>query len=370
MSKKDYYKVLELSESDKKLQGKAFEDKLKKNYRKLSMKYHPDRNTNRSDKEKKEAEEKFKDCVEAYEVLSDVQKRQHYDMYGTMDGSQFNGGGFGNMSDVMKEFMRHAHGFNPFENEPKQRSYKGTDIQVNVSLTLEELYEGGKRDVTYNKEKPCKHCGGNGLGKDGRIDKCPHCNGSGYIIRTMQHGFTIVQQQTTCPHCNGNGETIVNGCKHCNGTGNVREKHTITIDIPNGAVNNSYFTIKGQGNHCVRSLGKDGDLHIIFNVKEHPDFDVSSNNIYNIVTLAEVPILDCITGCDFNVKGIDGKTYKITVQPNTEQGIILRLNGLGLRKQNGQRGDMDVIIKHKFPNNLSKEEKEKLNELKTSKNFQ
>lgn len=371
MNKKDYYKVLELSESDKKLQGKEFEDKLKKNYRKLSMKYHPDRNTNKSDKEKKEAEEKFKDCVEAYEILSDTQKRQHYDIYGTMDGSQFNGGGFGNMSDVMKEFMRHAHGFgfNPFDDGPRQRVYKGSDIKVNVTLTLEELFNGGKRDVTYNKEKECKHCKGSGLGEGGRIDKCPHCNGSGYIVRVMQHGFAVVQQQTTCPHCNGSGETIINGCKHCGSTGNVREKHTITIDIPNGVVDNSYITVQGQGNRCARSQGVDGDLIVIFKIKEHKDFDVSSTNPFNLMSLIEVPILDCITGCEFNVVAIDGKTYKVNVKPNTEQGTTLRLKGLGLRKNNGSRGDFDVIVKHKFPSTLSEEEIEKINELKELKNF-
>lgn len=371
MSKKDYYKVLELSDSDKRLQGKEFEDKLKKNYRKLSMKYHPDRNNNKSEKEKKEAEEKFKDCVEAYEVLSDTQKRQHYDMYGTMDGSQFNSGGFGSMSDVMREFMRHAggFGFNPFEDEPRRKYYKGKDVKVNVTLTLEELYNGGKRDVTYNKEKACPHCKGSGLGEGGKVDKCPHCNGSGYVVRVMQHGFAVVQQQTTCPHCNGSGEAIVNPCKHCGGTGSLRDKHTITIEIPNGVVDSSYITIQGQGNHCIRSMGADGDLILIFNIKEHKDFDVSSTNIYNLVTLLEVPILECITGGECEVKGIDGKTYKTQIKPNTEQGTTIRLKGLGLRKQNGQRGDLDVLIKHKFPTTLNSEERNKIEELKQSQNF-
>lgn len=368
MNKKDYYKILDLSESDKKLKGKEFEDKLKKNYRKLSMKYHPDRNTNKSEKEKKDAEEKFKDCVEAYEILSDSQKRQQYDMYGSVDGSGFMGG-FKDMSDVMREFMRHAGGFNPFGDEPRQKVYKGSDVRVNVNLTLEELYHGGKRDVTFNKDKPCPKCNGKGFGKDGRIEKCSHCNGSGYIVQTMQHGFTIIQQQTPCPHCKGIGETVINGCKHCNATGNVKEKHTITIDIPNGVVNNSYVTLMGEGNHCVRSQGANGDLHIVFNIKEHSDFDISSRQIYNLVTLAEVPILDCITGGEYIVKGLDGKQYKVTIKPNTEQGTTLRLNGLGLRKKDGSRGDLDILVKHKFPQTLSDDEIEKLNNLKNSKNF-
>lgn len=370
MSKKDYYKVLNLSDSDKKLQGKEFEDKLKKNYRKLTMKYHPDRNTTKSEEEKKQCEEKFKECVEAYEVLSDQQKRQQYDTFGTIDGNGFSSGGFGNMSDVMREFMRHAGGFggyNPFENE--RRVYKGSNIKVNVELTLEELYNGGKREVSYYKENPCKECNGSGLGKNGKIDKCPHCNGSGYIVRTMQQGYAIIQQQTQCPHCEGSGETIVNGCKNCNSTGNVREKHTINIDIPNGVVDGSYITIQGKGNHCVRSQGADGDLFVVFKIKEHEDFDISSTNPFNLVTLIEIPILDCITGGEAFVKATDGKTYKITIKPNTEQGTTLRLNGLGLRKQNGARGDLNVIVKHKFPNNLTEEEKNKINDLKASKNF-
>lgn len=369
MKKKDYYKILELSESDKKLQGKEFDDKLKKNYRKLSMKYHPDRNTNKSDKEKKEAEEKFKDCVEAYEILSDSQKRQQYDMFGTTNGNGFMGG-FSNMSDVMREFMRHAGGFNPFSEEPREKVYRGTDVRVNVTLTLEELFNGGKRDVTFYKEKPCKKCNGKGLEKDGRIEQCPHCKGSGYMVQTMQHGYTIIQHQVPCKHCNGSGEIVVNGCKHCNATGNVKEKHTITIEIPNGTVNNSYFTIAGEGNHCVRSQGANGNLHIVFNVKEHEDFDVSSRQLYNLVILAEVPILDCITGGEFKVKNIDGKTYNVKINPNTEQGTILRLNGLGLRKQDGSRGDLEILVKHKFPQTLSDDEKGKLDELKKSKNFQ
>lgn len=371
MSKKDYYKILGLSESDKKLQGKEFEDKLKKNYRKLTMKYHPDRNTTKSDEEKKECEDKFKDCVEAYEVLSDSQKRQQYDTFGTVDGNGFSGGGFSNMSDVMREFMRHAGGFGGFDpfSQNTNRVKKGSDIKVNCKLTLEELYKGGKREVTYTKEKECKHCNGSGLGEGGRIDKCPHCNGSGYIVRVMQHGFAMVQQQTTCPHCKGEGEIIVNGCKHCNSTGNVREKHTITIDIPNGVVNNSYITIKGQGNRCERSQGIDGDLYIIFQIAEHKDFDISDSNPYTLVSLVEIPILDCITGGECYVTAIDGKKYKFEIKPNTEQGTILRLNGKGLRKQNGSYGDLNVIVKHKFPTKLTDEERNKLNELKKLNNF-
>lgn len=371
MSKKDYYKILDLTDSDKKLKGKDFENKLKKNYHKLTMKYHPDRNINKSDKEKKEYEEKFKDCVEAYEVLSNPQKREQYDTYGTIDPTQM-GGGFNNMSDIMREFMRHSSGFgfNPFENYSRQKQYKGTNIKVNVTLTLEELFNGGKREITYFKEKPCKECRGSGLGKNGRVEKCPHCNGTGFIVHTTQHGFSIIQQQTQCPHCNGSGETIINGCSKCGGTGSVREKHTITIDIPVGVVEGCYITIKGGGNHCVRSLGEDGDLFVIFKIEEHKDYDISSTNPFNLITLVEVPILDCITGCEHMVKAIDGKTYKMTIKPNTEQGTTFRLAGLGLRNQNGGRGDMNVIIKHKFPTSLTTEELNKINELKKSKHFQ
>lgn len=372
MSKKDYYKILELSDSDKKLKGKEFEDKLKKSYRKLTMKYHPDKNADKPEHIKKEYEEKFKECVEAYEVLSDSQKRQQYDMYGTIDPSQM-GGGFTNMADVMREFMRHSNGFgfNPFDFGGQQKKvYKGSNIKVNVNLTLEDIFNGGKREVTYFKEKPCSDCHGTGLGKNGHVDKCPHCGGTGNIVKTTQHGFSIIQQQMQCPYCGGTGETIVNPCTKCNGTGNVREKHTITIDIPNGVVNGSYITVMGEGNHCVRSMGKDGDLYVIFNIEQHKDFDVSSSNPYNIVTLIEVPILDCITGCQYEVTGIDGKTYKMTIKPNTEQGTTYNLSGLGLKKQNGNRGDMNVIVKHKFPTTLTEDEKNKINELKKSANFQ
>lgn len=364
MEQKDYYKILNLTDSDKRLQGKDFEKVLKSNYRKLTLKYHPDRNNDKSEEEKKIAEEKFKDCVEAYEVLSDPQKRQQYDVYGIVGDSNFDGG-FQNMSDAMREFIRHAHGFDfDMFSRNQHKVHKGGNIKVRVKLTLDEIFNGGKKTITYERDKECKDCKGTGLGENGRIDKCTQCKGSGYVVRTIQNGYSIIQQQMQCPYCNGSGEVIINECKKCKGSGNIRQKETIEIDIPNGVTKDSYATMQGYGNNSVRSQGINGDLYILFDVLEHEDFEISPDNVYNLISLQEIPILDCITGCDAYIKCLDGKSYKYTISPNTEQGSILRLKGKGLKKRDGSYGDLNIIIKHKFPQILTSEELEKVNELK------
>lgn len=361
MDKKDYYQILELTEEDKKLDGEKFKKKVKSNYRKLSLKYHPDRNSDKSEEERKRLEDKFKDCVEAYEVLSDPQKRQQYDMFGSIDGNN----GFYDTANEFNDFMSNfMGGFNPFGRNHTTRP-KGKDIQLNVTVTLEEIYNLSTKEITYKKDCKCPECNGSGVSKNGYVENCKHCHGHGFIDNTQRRGNAILTQRTTCPYCMGTGKHIVNPCSRCGGTGLERTECKMTLNIPLGVTNKSYIKQEGNGNETSEINGVNGDLYIIFNIAPHKDFDVSDKYPYNIISLQEIPILDCLTGGIFDIKCLDGNTYQYKIEPNTEQGTILAVKNKGLRKTNGEYGDLHIIIKHKFPTEpLTEETINLINQLK------
>ena len=372
--KKDYYKILGLSESDKNLSEADFLKKAKKNYRQLSLKYHPDRQNGKSDKEKKEAEDKFKECVEAYEVLSDTNKRMQYDRFGTVDNNFANS----SMDDILREFAKQGFGFGgfgdfDFDFGRQQPQYvKGNNIKLNVHVTIKELYEHKEKEIKYYRYVPCKECNGNGYTENGSIETCPNCNGNGVIMKTEQNGFAIYQHTIKCPHCNGTGHIIKNPCHKCNGTGLDRILDTFKFTLPSGITNGSSIVINSMGNYPQTNnsvQGVNGDLFIVFTVDSDDNFEIDNYNPFDLVTYRNIPILDCITGCDDNITSIDGKTYKYKINQNTNNGTVLKLRGKGLPKQDGSYGDLNIVIKHKFPETLSKDDIKLIEKLKKSKNF-
>ena len=361
MEKKDYYKILGIDK-------KATVDDIKKSYRKLSLKWHPDKWSNKSDKEKKEAEEKFKDIAEAYSVLSDENKRQQYDMFGTVDGSSF-----GNGFDPFEMFknMGGFDNFNPFGNSFKQKRKtinKGTNIKFTTKITLEELYNNSSHTIKYKRFVPCSECSGKGS-QNGKIERCPHCQGTGVITEAFRNGFMTSIQQKPCPHCQGTGEIVSNPCTKCGGSGLELVEETFSFNVPVGCVDGSYTIIEGHGNYPERNNGINGDLILFFNIVPNEYFSIDEENPYTLLTSVEIPILDCITGCVTTITDINKKKFEVTINPFTKHKSNIVIKGKGLMQPNGRRGDMIVYIKQKMPKVLSNDDKKIIDKLKESKNF-
>ena len=373
MAKKDYYGILGVDKN-------ASDEEIKKKYKKLAVQYHPDKQQGKSEAEKKAAEEKFKEINEAYSILSDKNKRQQYDTFGTVDGNM--GGMSG--ADAMAEFMKHFQnmggfgGFGDFGDffgggrySNQQRIIKGSDIQVNVHLTLAEVYNGGTKEIKYSRNVRCASCGGTGS-SDGKSAVCPQCNGMGYVVKTMQNGFAFVQETTPCPNCHGSGKVIKNPCTVCGGQGLVRKEEKIAFSIPPGTTDNTYTTIEGKGNEATNDSNLpsvNGDLRIVFKIKRDNKFTVNETNRYDIDYHVDVPVIDCITGCDLKIKHLDGRSYTVKVKQGATNGYVIRVRNKGLSDAYGQRGFLNVIINQKMPNKLSEKEIKLLNDLKNSKNF-
>ena len=354
MEKKDYYKILGVNKN-------VSDEDLKRSYKKLALKYHPDRNPNN-----KEAETKFKEINEAYSVLSDKEKRQRYDTYGTVDDI---GGMDMNADDIFAQFMKMHRGFGfGFDDEPQERVFKGRDKILKVNVTLKEVYNNATKDITYSVNRKCNFCNGSGS-KTGKIEDCPHCNGTGQIHDRQQFGHMITDNITTCPYCNGIGKVVKDKCPHCNGTGVVETKDTLKINVPNiyEVIQQSYVH-KGGGHACENGLGVNGDLRFTFNLVNDEEYEIDTNNVLNIVKKVKVPLIDCLLGCSLSVSHLDGKTYNITISECTPNGKTYRLQGKGF-KVGRYAGDLYIRIQQIMPQKLSLEDKKVLNKLKKSKTF-
>ena len=348
---KDYYEILGVSKD-------ASDDDIKKAYRKLAMKYHPDRWSNGTDEEKKEAEQKFKEIAEANEVLSDPQKRQMYDN----GGFEFNSDGFDPF-----EMFRNMGGFGGFSSMfdgmfgggGGQRINRGTNVQAHVSMTLEEAYFGGDKKVTVTRQKSCIHCNGTGSA-DGKSSACPHCKGSGHITKTIQQGPGALQfVTTTCPNCNGSGKNITNPCAHCNGSGLETSTSVETINVPKGICDNMVMNIQGMGNEPSGG-GITGDLHVVFHIHPHPYF--TRPDEINLIHYEEVPFNECLLGFKKEFRTIDGSIVIVDVPELTPHGKAFIFKGKGMPHPNNPNmvGDYAVVINHKLPNKLTDEQKKKL----------
>lgn len=358
--KKDYYKILGITDDEKKLQGEEFEKVLKNKYHKLALKWHPDKC--RDESKKQEYEDRFKEIAEANEVLGDKEKRSQYD--NPFSGFSFDGFGGRNPFDM------YDFGFNPFDhfnfgNSRKQqnRVIKGQSIRINVPLTLEEIFNGAKKTIKYSCLDICPDCKGNGMGPNSKIESCPHCGGQGSVFQ--QNG--VMQVISTCPHCGGQGTKIINPCSKCQGNGVVKSEKQTELNIPKGVGEGFTLTVEGGGNPPIGTQGVNGDLLVVISEIEHPKFVRRGNDL---LFEMEVPIIDAILGCDAQVETIDKKRLSTKLDQGIDDGANIRFVNKGLPIYGTNRfGHMIGIIRTIKPKKLNKREQELLKQLKEEENF-
>lgn len=360
MAKRDYYEILGVSKG-------ASEDECKKAYRKLALQYHPDRNPN-----DKAAEEKFKEAAEAYEVLSDADKRRKYDQFGHAGVGAGAGGGGSHMDmdDIFSHFgdiFGDAFGgsFGGGRRGGGRRVNKGSNLRVKVKLTLEDIANGTKKKIKVNKYIPCSTCGGTGAKSGSSFNTCSTCRGSGQVTRVTNTFLGQMQTATTCPDCGGEGKTIASKCNACSGNGIVQGEEVISIDIPAGVEDGMQLSVSGKGNAAARG-GVPGDLILVIEEIEHPDLKREGQHLlYDHF----ISIADAALGTSIEIPTIDGKA-KIKIDPGTQPGKVLRLRGKGLPSVNYHgHGDLLVNINVWIPKSLTKEEKATLEKLSLSPNF-
>ena len=353
---KTFYDILGITEDEKNLDEKGFNDVLKKKYRELSKKWHPDKFATKSDSEKKEAEEKFKEITEAYNTLSDTEKRRQYD-FG--DG----GGDYDPFSHVDPfSFFRNMHGggFNG------PRIVKGQNVQIGVDVVLKEVYNGGKKKIKYTTLNYCRHCNGTGS-ENGVVESCPHCNGTGMITDRIQRGNMIQMLSHPCPHCNGTGKKITTPCSHCNGQGMEVIDNEETIEIPKGVVTGQYIVLQGKGCEAPKNSGSqtiNGDLVVAFNVIDNGYEFLREGD--NLIKYADIDVFDGILGCDLKIQCIDDSEITIRVPELTEPNHTFTIKSKGMPNVNNNNvvGDMKVIIRYKMPKTLSNKQRELLKKVK------
>ena len=366
MAKRDYYEVLGVGKN-------ASADEIKKAYRKLAVKYHPDKNPGN-----KEAEEKFKEAAEASSVLSDADKKAKYDQFGHAGvegaGPDFSGG-FGNLNDILNDlfgggFSGFGGGFGGFGGfggggRRQERVYKGRDIRVRARLTLEEIAKGVEKEISIEKNVPCPECGGKGAKNSADVKTCPACNGTGQVQRVVNTFLGQSISYSTCQQCGGEGKIITNPCPKCNGSGLVRQRETIKVKIPAGVESGMQLTIQGEG-HAAKNNGINGDLLVVIEEIEHPLFKREGTNLFHT---AIISVMDAMLGCEITVPCLDGN-YKIKVEPGTQSGKIVKLRGKGLPSLNGYgTGDLYVKLAVWIPKKLTKEEKALFESLRHNESF-
>lgn len=361
---KDYYNILGVSKS-------SSPEEIKTAYRKLAMKYHPDKNP-----DDKEAEKKFKEINEAYEILKDPKKKQMYDTYGSsafenggqgnsgfgghgFSGFDFNfSGGTGGFSDIFEDIFSDFMGGSRSSRQSSRQ--KGSDIAVETAISLEDAYNGISKTIKIKKQTVCEKCNGYGT-KDGKPpNKCTVCNGMGKV-RVRQGFFSVTK---TCPECHGSGYKVTNPCSNCKGTGKTYEEKDIKIDIPKGIEDDVKLKLKGEGN--AGSFGANsGDLYIIVNIKPHFLYKREQADLYFTVP---IPLSTAALGGNIEIPTIDGKKVKVSIPKGTQNGKVLRLKGKGMPKFHGfGSGDAYMQIEIETPTNLSKDEENLLKKLQLGK---
>jgi molecular chaperone DnaJ len=362
MSKRDFYEILGVARS-------ASETEIKKAYRQLALKYHPDKNP-----DDKEAEEKFKEAAEAYDVLSSAEKRQRYDQFGHrgMGGNGgFSGAGGMSMDDIFSHFGDIFGGHSPFESffggggGGRRQVNRGSNLRIKVRLTLEEIAHGVEKKIKVQKFVACKTCKGTGAQDSNAFHTCSTCGGSGQVHRVTNTFIGQMRTTSTCPACSGEGQVIASKCKKCTGSGLERTEEVITIQIPAGVGEGMQLNVSGKGNAAERG-GVPGDLLIVIEEEPHPHLQRDGNQLlYDLY----VSFPDAAVGTSVEVPTLEGKA-KIKIEAGTQGGKVLRLKGKGLPSINGYgRGDILVNINVWTPQHLTSEEKKLLDQLRASPNF-
>jgi len=369
MSKRDYYEILEVSKS-------ATQEEIKKAYRKQAIKYHPDKNPG-----DKDAEAKFKEAAEAYEILSNPDKRSRYDRYGHAGVGGASSGGFGGgmtMEDIFENFgdifgsafggsFGGFSGFGGFGSSRQRgrRVNKGSNLRVKVSLSLKDIAYGVNKKIKVNKYVACDTCGGTGAKDASSFHSCTTCHGTGQVTRVTSTFLGQMQTTSACPTCGGEGKTITNKCNTCFGEGIVKGTEVISLDIPAGVAEGMQLSVSGKGN-AARRGGINGDLIVLIQEEKHPELVRDGNDLIHglYLTFAQAALGDTV-----EIPTVDGKV-KIKIDAGTQPGKILRLRGKGLPEVNGYgKGDLLVNINVWVPKNLTKEEQKLIEQLSSSDNF-
>lgn len=366
MAKRDFYEVLGVDRN-------ADADALKKAYRKLAIQYHPDRQQGKSDEEKKAAEEKFKEAAEAYDVLSDPDKRARYDRLGPEGydqmGGGFQGGGM-SMEDIFRQFGDLFGGFGGFGgfgfgDTGGHTVSRGTNLRVRVKVNLQEVAKGTEKKIKIPRQVSCRSCNGTGA-KDGTaLETCPNCHGSGVEVRIRRTMFGQMQTQSECSVCGGTGKRIKQRCPDCGGSGLVKHEEVVTISIPAGVREGMMLTMRGKGNDAPGG-GVPGDLQIV--IEEQRDEHLIRDDqdlIYNLM----IDFPTAALGGKVEIPTINGRA-RVTIEPGTQPGKVLRLRGKGLPSVNGYgTGDLLVNVMVYVPENLSADEKRALETMRASQSF-
>lgn len=358
--KRDYYEVLGVDKN-------ASEDEIKKAYRKLAKKYHPDLNPG-----DKEAEEKFKEANEAYEVLSDAEKKAKYDRFGHAGvdpnygagaggyGGGFNGQGFDfDLGDIFSNIFGGGFGGGFSGGGNPNAPQRGSDTQTSVTISFEEAAKGCEREVQFSRIEVCDECHGSGAAPGSSPKTCPECNGRGQVTSQQRTPFGVIQTQKACSRCGGKGTIIDNPCKKCRGAGRIRKPVKITVKIPAGIDDRQIINARGQGNKGVNG-GPAGDLRVAVNVRPHPIFERDG---YNVWVEMHISFAAAALGCALQVPTLDGKV-QYNVPAGTQSGDVFKLKGKGIQSLNNRgRGDELVRVIVDVPRNLNEKQKQLLREL-------
>ncbi len=364
--KRDYYEVMGLNKS-------ASDDEIKKAYRTLAKQHHPDLNP-----DNKEAEVKFKELNEAYEVLSDSDKKSRYDQFGHAGvdpnfgggaggGSPFRGGGF-DINDIFDSFFGGGFGGSRQRSNPNAPR-RGSDCETTINITFEDAAKGCAKNIDYQQIEGCAECSGSGAEKGTQPKSCPNCGGTGQVKINQRTPFGVIQSAQSCERCKGAGKIIEKPCKTCDGKGRVRRKKSIEVNIPAGIDDEQVLNVTGKGNAGANN-GPNGDLHIFINVRPHPIFQRRGNDVW-----CDMPITftQAALGAEVTVPTLDGKV-SYQVHEGTQPGDVFKLKGKGIQHLHGRnRGDQFVKITVEIPKNLSKKQKDILKEFDNAtddKNYQ
>lgn len=359
--KRDYYEVLGVSKG-------ASDDEIKKAHRKLAKKYHPDLN-----RDNPEAAEKFKELNEAYEVLSDKDKRAKYDQFGFAGvdpnygagqggfGGGFGGFDMGDLGDIFGSFF--GGGFGGSSSRSRRNApQRGETLQQRIMLSFEEAAFGCEKEITINRTESCDECGGTGAEKGTSVETCSNCHGSGVVMQTQRTPLGMFQTQGACPNCRGTGKIIRKPCKKCGGTGKMRKSRTLKVKIPAGIDDGQSIQLRDQGNAGVNG-GPSGDVIVTISIRPHPLFTRDGNNV-----ICEIPISfpQAALGDTLQVPTIDGKV-EYTIPEGTQTGTVFRLRGKGIQNVNGRgRGDQYVRVNIEVPTHLTDHQKHLLRDFEAS----